>query len=43
VIFLVNLAGIGGLTTAATLFSSNQILNLADKNAGNITFDERRF
>jgi len=37
IISLVNLVGIGGLTIAATLFSSSQIRNLADENAGNIT------
>ena len=37
IISLVNLVGIGGLTIAATLFSSSQIKALADDNAGNIT------
>jgi len=37
VISVVNLIGIGGLTIAATLFSSSQIKALADENAGNIT------
>ena len=37
IISLVNLVGIGGLTIAATLFSSSQIRALADENAGNIT------
>jgi len=37
IISLVNLVGIGGLTIAATMFSSNQIRALADENAGNIT------
>ncbi|MCL2252797.1 MAG: hypothetical protein FWC12_12900, partial [Treponema sp.] len=37
IISAVNLVGIGGLTVAATLFSSSQIRALADENAGNIT------
>jgi len=37
IISAVNLIGIGGLTVAATLFSSSQIRALADENAGNIT------
>ena len=37
IISLVNLVGIGGLTIAATLFSSSQISELAGENAGNIT------
>ncbi|MCL2179583.1 MAG: methyl-accepting chemotaxis protein [Treponema sp.] len=37
IISLVNLAGIGGLTIAATLFASSQIEKLANDNAGNIT------
>jgi len=37
VISIVNLVGIGGLTVAATLFSSGQISELANANAGNIT------
>jgi len=37
IISLVNLVGIGGLTIAATIFSSNQITELADENASNIT------
>ncbi|MCL2270660.1 MAG: methyl-accepting chemotaxis protein [Treponema sp.] len=37
IISAVNLVGIGGLTIAATLFSSNQIRELANENADNIT------
>jgi len=37
IISLVNLVGIGGLTIAATVIASNQIRELADENAGNIT------
>jgi len=37
IISLVNLVGIGGLTIAATVLSSNEITKLADDNAGNIT------
>jgi methyl-accepting chemotaxis protein len=37
VISLVNLAGIGGLTIAATIFASSQITEMAGQNAGNIT------
>jgi len=37
IISTVNLVGIGGLTIAATLFSSSQITELSNENAGNIT------
>ena len=37
IISTVNLVGIGGLTIAATLFSSSQITGLSNENAGNIT------
>jgi len=37
IISIVNLVGIGGLTIAATLFSSSQITELSNENAGNIT------
>jgi len=37
IISLVNLVGIGGLTIAATIFSSNEITSLADENALNLT------
>jgi methyl-accepting chemotaxis protein len=37
IISAVNLAGIGGLTIAATLFSSSQITELSNENVGNIT------
>jgi len=37
IISIVNLVGIGGLTVAATLFSSSQIKELSNENTGNIT------
>ncbi|MCL2213893.1 MAG: methyl-accepting chemotaxis protein [Treponema sp.] len=37
IISAVNLIGIGGLTIAATLFSSSQITELSNENVGNIT------
>ena len=37
IISIVNLVGIGGLTIAAALFSSSQITELSNENAGNIT------
>jgi len=37
IITIVNFVGIGGLTIAASVFSSSEIKSLADQNAGNIT------